>query len=67
MIRLDIQEYCNNCRDFDPVLAKSHDEEDSKEYQTLVRCKWNRRCDQIRSYIERTLKNGVNSSSSKGE
>lgn len=57
MIRLDIQPYCDCCCDFEPDVAKPEKYRDSglNVYQTdtVVRCKYAKRCESIKRYLER--------------
>lgn len=72
MIRLDIKEYCSNCLDFEPDIIKSErfyqlglltpDEGCTAVTQsdTIVRCKYSKRCEAIKRYLEQQLKGGSN-------
>lgn len=61
MIRLDISEYCNDCCDFNPDVTKPErlliraDDTDAINAQsdTIVRCKYAKRCESIKRYLER--------------
>ena len=61
MIRLDISEYCNDCCDFNPDVTKPErqlihaDNTDAINIQsdTIVRCKYAKRCESIKRYLER--------------
>lgn len=63
MIRLDIHEYCESCCDFDPnvikpvrnvVWADFNDESPIVlQSDTIVCCKYAKRCECIKRYLER--------------
>ena len=64
MIRLDIQEYCASCCDFEPDVTKpvkSSLVSDSNEVivvqsDTIVRCTHAKRCECIKRYLSQQLK-----------
>ena len=47
MIKLDIQEYCHDCPEFDPVVSDLF-----LNYDRMIRCSHSKRCDEVFSYIE---------------
>ena len=60
MIKLDVQEYCHGCVDFEPDVEKP-----IKGYSfggevfvtdTVVRCSHRRRCENIKRYLDRQTK-----------
>ena len=61
MIRLDISGYCSDCCDFEPdvtkpvrsTLATNLNENTTVQTDTVVRCKYARRCESIKRYLER--------------
>lgn len=61
MIRLDISGYCSDCCDFEPdvtkpvrsTLATNLNEITTVQTDTVVRCKYARRCESIKRYLER--------------
>lgn len=60
MIRLDIQPYCNACCDFDPDVTKPErstfttglNEITVVQSDTIVRCKYAKRCESIKRYLD---------------
>ena len=61
MIRLDLQEYCESCFDFEPdiikperVLIQSFVNPYGQAIQsdTIVRCRYARRCEAIKRYLD---------------
>lgn len=64
MIRLDIQPYCGSCCDFDPDVTKptrstfatSIKEVEVIQSDTIVRCKYAKRCESIKRYLEQQSK-----------
>ena len=68
MIRLDIQDYCELCCDFEPDVTKpfkqGHRVDGTDEYtfiqtDTIIRCKHAKRCDSIRRYLKQQLMNEI--------
>lgn len=61
MIRLDISEYCNDCCDFEPDVTKPerrlvhtvNTDVVNVQSDTVVRCKYAKRCESIKRYLER--------------
>ena len=60
MIRLDIQEYCHVCSDFEPDVEKPEkyysDFEEVIMTDTVVRCRYRKRCENIKRYLARLAK-----------
>lgn len=64
MIRLDIQPYCNACCDFDPDVTKPErstliagpDAVTVVQSDTIVRCKYAKRCESIKRYLDSQTK-----------
>lgn len=60
MIRLDIQGYCKACCDFEPDVTKPErqliqtNKGDAINIQTdtIIRCKYAKRCEAIKRYLE---------------
>lgn len=61
MIRLDILEYCDDCCDFEPDVTKpvrtalysDNENKNIVQSDTIVRCKYAKRCESIKRYLER--------------
>lgn len=61
MIRLDILEYCNDCCDFEPDVTRPTRSSFATELNkvtvvqsdTIIRCKYAKRCESIKRYLER--------------
>lgn len=68
MIRLDIEDYCQQCLDFNPDVLKPEREisktlngTHSASYSdTIVRCKYRKRCDGIKRFLEQQAKGDIN-------
>lgn len=68
MIRLDIEKYCHECLDFTPDVIKPEREvtEDIKGKRhisytdTIVQCKYRKRCAGIKRFLEQKIKEGTN-------
>ena len=64
MIRLDIQDYCDSCCDFEPdvtkpvkrSLATNLNEVIVVQSDTVVRCAHAKRCECIKRYLSQQLK-----------
>ena len=60
MIRLDIQEYCDNCLDFSPAVDKPQKLFGSDgavvQSDTIVTCEHATRCEMIKRYLARKMK-----------
>ena len=60
MIRLDVQEYCQSCCDFEPDVIRPEknvftDVDGNRlviQTDTIVRCKYAKRCENIRRYLK---------------
>lgn len=63
MIRLDIQEYCDACCDFEPDVTKPEKHSFATELNkvtivqtdTIVRCKYAKRCECIKRYLKQHM------------
>ena len=53
MIRLDIQDYCASCCDFEPDVTKPVKVVQS---DTIIRCTHAKRCECIKRYLHQQLK-----------
>lgn len=56
MVRLDIQEYCHECMDFQPDVerpVKMHNGDEVIQSDTIVRCENRGRCAAIKRYLEK--------------
>jgi hypothetical protein len=49
MIRLDVKDYCHNCRDFEPVADRINYLNKSV---TVVRCEFRDKCAVIEQYLK---------------
>lgn len=61
MIRLNVEEYCHQCMDFDPdvtepVRAFGADGKEIILTDTIVQCEHRRRCEAIKKYLIRQAK-----------
>lgn len=60
MIRLEVQEYCHACSDFEPDVEKSEKYYSCSEEiimtDTVVRCRYRKRCENLKRYLARTEK-----------
>lgn len=60
MIKLDVQEYCQSCCDFEPDVTRPEknvftDVDGNRliiQTDTIVRCKYAKRCENIRRYLK---------------
>lgn len=66
-IRLEVQEYCSECWDFTPDVIKPertvlYGDDNvagcSIQTDTIVRCKYAKRCENIKKYLSRQTKGG---------
>lgn len=63
MIRLDIQEYCSACCDFEPDVTKPEKTSISDglndtivvQTDTIIRCRYAKRCENIRRYLKQKM------------
>ena len=69
MIKLDVEDYCQDCESFVPDT--SYDSDTAKTYagfpavkivNTIVTCHYRRRCANMVRYLERKLKSNVEES-----
>ena len=60
MIRLVVEDYCQECLDFSPDLIKperTRTEDGQLSYtDTIVQCKYHKRCSAIKRYLEQKAK-----------
>jgi hypothetical protein len=62
MIRVDVEEYCHECLDFNPDVSKAERVTlgDEMSYtDTIIRCKYRKRCCGIRRFLEHQMKEGA--------
>lgn len=62
MIRLEVQPYCQDCLGFEssvtsPMRIPGVDDPTALT-DTIIQCKWAKRCANIQKYLERKMKNG---------
>lgn len=60
MIKLNIEEYCHNCPDFEVSVDKTHAycaEYALDWFTTEITCKHRSRCKEIKSYLEKEIGN----------
>lgn len=63
MIKLDIQDYCQSCRDFEPditrpekLIFKDYDGNSIMiQSDTIIQCKYAKRCENIRRYLKQQM------------
>ena len=53
MISLDVENYCHDCPDFDPICDKLY--AGNAPYLTLVSCENKDRCKNLKKYIEQQI------------
>lgn len=51
MIRIDVEGYCHNCLDFEADVTKPGRNTDNTWSDTVVQCKYRKRCSGIRRYL----------------
>lgn len=61
MIRLEVQRYCSDCHDFEPDVTKPErlyrdDHLNLCQTDTIVQCRYAKRCEAIKRYLERKTK-----------
>jgi hypothetical protein len=60
MILVKVEEYCNECLDFNADVippSRSHSEEgECTVGDTIIKCKYRKRCAAIRRFLEREIK-----------
>ena len=61
MIRVEVEEYCSECLDFQPDVEKPQklyaDITEITVTDTVIRCENRKRCEHIRRYLERKCTN----------
>lgn len=61
-IKLEVEDYCQQCFDFtadvkvDPRIERVGKDEKAAVADTIIRCKYARRCASLTRYLERQLK-----------
>lgn len=58
VIRLEVEDYCQNCIEFDPekeVIAKQYMESKDEEYLTFVTCKNADRCRRLMKHLKKKM------------
>ena len=66
MIRIDVEEYCQSCQDFCPDVTepvKAYAVGNEAEYilsDTIIRCKYRRRCAGMMRYLEHQVRGDTN-------
>lgn len=67
MIKLDVEEYCQQCLDFSPDVTKperlefvGYDSTKTVYSDTIIQCKYRKRCSGITRYLEHQIKERVN-------
>ena len=66
MIRVDVEDYCQNCLVFHPDVTPptrvlwSADKDDTGVSDTVIKCTYRKRCAGIKRYLENQAKNEVN-------
>lgn len=62
MIKLEVEDYCHNCEEFEPVADTNrlYSELEVVESYTSVRCEKRMVCRAIASHIAREMKKGEN-------
>ena len=62
MIRVDVEDYCQDCLDFHPDVVKAERVVlgDAASYtDTIIRCKYRKRCAGITRFLEHQIKEGA--------
>ncbi len=55
MIRVDVEDYCQQCLDFTPDVApavRTYEDGTMSQTDTVIRCQYRRRCAGIKRYLE---------------
>lgn len=68
MIKLDIQGYCQSCRDFEPdvtrpekLIIKDYDDNSlTIQTDTIIQCRYAKRCENIRRYLNQKILEAAN-------
>ena len=56
MIRIDVEGYCHNCLDFESDVTKPvRNIDDNTWSDTVIQCKYRKRCSGIKRYLEHQL------------
>ena len=61
MIRVSVEDYCQQCLDFspdiiEPMRAFSIDDREIIQSDTIIKCKYRKRCANIKRYLEQQTK-----------
>lgn len=60
MIRINVEEYCHQCLDFEADVTKPvrsvNDDGKHVQTDTIVQCKYRKRCNGIRRFLEQQVK-----------
>lgn len=58
MIRLNVEEYCQSCLDFNPdVIPPTRSSDDENELtNTIIQCKYRKRCAGIERHLRQIIK-----------
>ena len=63
MIELQVKDYCNACLDFEPDVEKPvrmhGDNGTVLQTNTIIRCSHSRRCEGLKRYLEKQMKETV--------
>ena len=66
MIRVDVKEYCHQCLDFHPDVippvnnwSARDDDERTTVGDTVIKCKYRKRCSGMMRYLEKQAKSKV--------
>lgn len=64
MIKVNVEEYCHQCLDFcsdviEPMRIRSGDNKEPHWSDTLIQCKYRKRCAGIKRYLEQQMKGEV--------
>lgn len=59
MITLEIKEYCNDCRAFEPVVQNSYSP-DMTHVDKIIRCENAKKCEIMMRYLYKQVQKGVN-------
>ena len=56
MIRINVEEYCHQCLDFEADVTKPvrtvNDNDEHIQTDTIVQCKYRKRCEAIKRYLQ---------------
>lgn len=60
MIRIDVEDYCHSCCDFSPDVTPPtrlfSENMTVTQTDTVVQCKYRRRCEAIKRYLDQQMK-----------